>query len=63
MTTPFRTVVSYLPPTPLGLLPGRWAIEHRCTVCRLSVATDELIAHAQAHVPAGTEGPQPEPIA
>ncbi len=49
MTTTFRTVVFYLPATPLGLLPARWAIEHHCRVCRTKVATDDLIRHAQGH--------------
>ena len=64
MTATFRTVVAHLPPTPLGLLPERWTIEHHCTVCRSKVATDDLIAHAQAHAAdAGIERPQREPIA
>ena len=50
MTTTFRTEVLYLPPTPLGLLPGRWAMEHHCTICRVKVATDDLTSHAQEHV-------------
>ena len=49
MTTTYRTVVLDLPPTPLGLLPAGWAIEHHCTLCRAKVATDDLIRHAQAH--------------
>jgi hypothetical protein len=49
MTTIFRTLVLDLPPTPLGLLPRRWKIEHRCTLCRSEVATQDLVAHAQAH--------------
>jgi hypothetical protein len=49
MTTIFRTAVVDLPPTPLGLLVRRWAIEHHCTVCRRKVTTEDLIAHAQAH--------------
>src|SRR5207248_10246402 len=32
MTTIYRTIVLDLPPTPLGLLPRRWAIQHHCTV-------------------------------
>jgi len=51
MTTVFRTVVVDLPPTPLGLLPGRWKIEHWCTLCRSEVATQDLVVHAQAHTP------------
>ena len=49
MTTTFRTQVLYLPPTPLGLLGGRWAIEHHCTLCRAMVTTDDLLSHAQNH--------------
>ena len=49
MTTIFRTLVLHLPATPLGLLPGRWNIEHWCTLCRSQVATQDLVAHAQAH--------------
>jgi hypothetical protein len=51
----FHTRVTWLPPTPLGLLPGRWHIEHYCTACRSVVATNELIVHSQAH--ADTETP------
>jgi hypothetical protein len=49
MTTIYRTIVAHLPATPLGLLPARWNIEHHCTVCRATVATVELIEHAQRH--------------
>jgi hypothetical protein len=49
MTTTFRTVVVDLPPTPLGLLPRRWKIEHWCTLCRSEVATQDLVAHTQTH--------------
>ena len=49
MMTTFRTVVAYLPPTPLGLIPGRWIVEHRCTVCHEKVAAERLIVHAQSH--------------
>jgi hypothetical protein len=48
-TTIYRTVVVDLPPTPLGLLPGRWAVEHHCTLCRTKVPTQDLIPHARAH--------------
>lgn len=48
MTTVCRTVGVDHPPTPLGL-PGRWSIEHWCTLCRSEVATQDLVAHAQAH--------------
>ena len=47
--TIFRTFVLDLPPSPLGLLPGRWTVEHDCTLCRSRVATEDLIAHAQGH--------------
>jgi hypothetical protein len=52
VTTVFHTVVTKLPPTPLGLLPARWHIEHRCTTCRQLVPSVELLAHAQDHHPA-----------
>lgn len=63
MTTMFRTAVTYLPPTPLGLIGGQWAAEHHCVVCRTRVATDDLIVHAQAHAAAEMERPRREPIA
>ncbi|MGH9245736.1 MAG: hypothetical protein ACRD29_15745 [Acidimicrobiales bacterium] len=47
--TAFRTIVTNLPPTPLGLLPARWHLEHRCTACHRQVATDDLVTHAQQH--------------
>lgn len=47
--TVFRTIVTELPPTPLGLLPARWTIEHWCTTCRHHVAATDLLAHAQTH--------------
>jgi hypothetical protein len=49
MTAAFRTLVLRLDPTPLGLIPERWVIEHWCTSCRQNVGTAELLAHAQAH--------------
>lgn len=49
MTTSYRTVVLHIPPTPLGLLPERWAIEHYCNLCRERVTPEQLIAHAQGH--------------
>jgi hypothetical protein len=49
MTTTFRTVVLDLPPTPLGLLPRSWRIEHRCNTCGAKVATNDLVAHSQTH--------------
>jgi len=60
MTTIFRTLMLDLPPTPLGLLPRRWQIEHWCTICRSEVATQDLVAHAQAHTHATpTSDPPP----
>jgi hypothetical protein len=55
MTTTFRTLVSYLPPTPLGLIPGRWAVQHHCLICRAAVATGDLVRHAQAHSATGED--------
>ncbi len=49
MTIIYRTVVLHLPPTPLGLLPERWAIEHWCSRCRRRVMPEELVAHARDH--------------
>ncbi|MEA2843048.1 MAG: hypothetical protein QOJ69_719 [Actinomycetota bacterium] len=49
MTVTYRTVVLHLPPTPLGLLPERWAIEHWCNRCRHRVMPEELVAHARGH--------------
>jgi hypothetical protein len=37
MTVTYRTVVLHIPPTPLGLLPERWTVEHRCSLCRQRV--------------------------
>jgi hypothetical protein len=49
MTVTYRTVVLHISPTPLGLLPERWTVEHHCSLCRQRVAPAELIAHAQDH--------------
>jgi hypothetical protein len=50
MTTfTLRTVVMKLPPTPLGLLPESWRIEHRCDRCGQRVSSDELLGHARSH--------------
>ncbi len=49
MTITYRTVVVRLPPTPLGLLPERWTIEHQCGRCRQRVTHEQLIVHAQDH--------------
>jgi hypothetical protein len=50
----YRTNVVHLAPTPLGLLPERWTIEHWCTICRHLVTTADLIEHAQAHAEASS---------
>lgn len=49
MTVTYRSVVLHVPPTPMGLLPARWVVDHWCNACRQRVATDQLIAHAQGH--------------
>lgn len=49
MTVTFRTIVLHLPPTPLGLLPEKWAVEHRCGLCHCLVSAEQLIAHARDH--------------
>ena len=49
MNVAYRTVVLHVPPSPLGLLPERWVVDHRCNDCRQRVATDDLVAHAQCH--------------
>ena len=58
MTTTFQTCVAWLPPTPLGLLPGRWRIAHQCNVCHDVVATNDLVAHAQNHSDQTTQRPR-----
>ena len=45
----YHTSVYWVPPSPLGLLGSRWAIEHRCSLCRRAVPTDQLISHAIDH--------------
>ncbi len=47
--TIYRTVVVHLPATPLGLLPGRWMVEHHCGHCHQRVTAELLVAHAQDH--------------
>lgn len=47
--TIYRTEVRHLPPTPLGLLPGRWTTAHFCATCHEQVTADELVTHAQTH--------------
>ncbi len=49
MTITYRTVVLHVPPTPLGLLPERWTIEHRCNLCGHLVVADHLVDHARCH--------------
>jgi len=49
VTVTFRTVVVHLPPTPLGLLPEKWAVEHSCSRCHCLVSAEQLIAHARDH--------------
>jgi len=49
--TYFQTVVMWSPPTPLGLLGGRWVTSHRCTRCGEQVPTPDLVPHAEAHGP------------
>jgi hypothetical protein len=45
----YRTSVLHLSETPMGLLPERWKVEHRCTACHHPVKPDQLIAHASEH--------------
>lgn len=42
VTVTFRTVVLHLPPTPLGLLPEKWAVEHRCSHCHRLVSSEPV---------------------
>jgi hypothetical protein len=49
MTITYRTVVLHLAPTPLGLLPERWAIEHWRSLRRQRVMPEVLVAHARDH--------------
>lgn len=56
MTTTFCTLVVDLPPTPLGLLPRRWAVQHFCTVCRSKVGTDGSSLTYRRTQPETTEG-------
>ena len=44
----YRTSVFHLSETPMGLLPERWKVDHRCTACHRPVEPDQLIAHAHA---------------
>ena len=47
--TTYRTVASWLPPTPLGLLAGRWEVTHHCLACQRRVNAHDLVAHAEEH--------------
>ena len=49
MSVVFYTSVLWSGPSPLGLLPGRWLVRHKCSRCRETVSGDALIAHAQSH--------------
>ena len=49
MTVAFHTSVYYAPPTPLGLLPGKFVVRHACRRCHEVVATDQLVEHAKTH--------------
>ena len=53
MTIAFRTAVHYVPPTPLGLLPGKFVVTHTCRHCLEVVPTDALVDHAKRHGQAG----------
>lgn len=55
MTVAFHTSVGWSPPTPMGLLPGKFIVTHTCRLCRQVVPTDRLVDHAEAH------GVSPEP--
>jgi hypothetical protein len=49
MTIDYHTFVNHLTATPLGLLPERWKVEHRCSRCHQAVEPDQLIAHVRQH--------------
>ena len=49
MAISFYTFVAEVPPSPLGLLPAKMLVWHRCAVCRDDVPTDHLVAHARGH--------------
>ncbi|MGH9109105.1 MAG: hypothetical protein ACRDY3_06535, partial [Acidimicrobiales bacterium] len=55
----FHTIVSLVPPTPLGLLGARWAVRHVCERCHQVVPAAQLVAHAEGHQDqaAGEPGP------
>lgn len=49
MTVSFHTMVFDVAPTPLGLPPRRFVIEHRCNHCGQLMLTHQLVDHARAH--------------
>lgn len=49
MTIDYHTYVNHLTATPLGLLPERWKVEHRCSRCHQQVEPEQLIEHARQH--------------
>ena len=49
MIITYRTCVLHLPATPLGMLPGCWKVEHRCSGCHQRVEPNLLIPHAREH--------------
>lgn len=49
----YRTIVYWVPPSPLGLVGKRWAIEHHCNLCRQPVSTEDLLSHTQDHARGG----------
>ena len=49
MTIDYHTYVNHLTATPLGLLPERWKLEHRCSRCHQRVEPEHLIAHTRQH--------------
>ncbi len=61
MTITYRTVVLHIPPTPLGLLPERWTVEHYCNLCRQRVTPETLVAHTRNHDYADAEEPRSDP--
>lgn len=50
----FKTSVFWCPPSPRGLLPGVWVVEHYCRRCTFKVRGDQLLAHALQHVEEAT---------
>ncbi len=49
MTITYRTIVLHVAPTPMGLLPERWVVDHWCNACRQRVTSDQLVLHARGH--------------